>query len=545
MSDKSQCPTCKDQVAITARGLFRVHGPRAARCQMSGAPVESQDQAAAVLAAEVPAAEVPEQRTEESDPWTDPTPTPRADNTYAVPEAERPAKGPWFGAQYAGDCDTCGSPFDEGDMIRADGDGGWECESWCGQDDPAEAEVTARPAGEPDQFTSPAASPAQEPDQFTTPAPAEPQVNVSGQPPAQYEWRGKVNMGYLVKDPETGDYRRYAKGTPKGLTRATTFNKAASDSKGIYDWAKRNVIIGASRRPDILRKAHGLNHEEHREALDKVARELEDAAGANVASEEGTYLHGFTEYLDAGLKSWADAPERYRAQLKLYSERLAAAGLVPIRGLIERTTMIREFGGVVGTADRFLLHLPSRSIVVGDLKTGKTVEWSMDEIQTQEWIYAHGVNQNGVYDWNTDTWHPLKELLAAAGYGDVLPVVREDVGVIVHMPAQGPLAGQVILDRADLRAGARHAELCHTMRSRTKSKVVPWTGDLVPAPAMPVPEAEPRYGNTTLNGWRTAFGVVASRAEAYPLYEAAKAAGVPAADLQAMAQETLARLSKG
>lgn len=36
--------------------------------------------------------------------------------------------GPWFTASYPGECASCGDAFDEGDTIRADGDGGYECE---------------------------------------------------------------------------------------------------------------------------------------------------------------------------------------------------------------------------------------------------------------------------------------------------------------------------------------------------------------------------------------------------------------------------------
>jgi hypothetical protein len=35
--------------------------------------------------------------------------------------------GPWFTASYGGHCASCGDGFDEGDTIRADGEGGWEC----------------------------------------------------------------------------------------------------------------------------------------------------------------------------------------------------------------------------------------------------------------------------------------------------------------------------------------------------------------------------------------------------------------------------------
>lgn len=41
-------------------------------------------------------------------------------------------KGPWFEAQYDGECAGCSVSFYEGDRIRADGDGGWEAEECCG-----------------------------------------------------------------------------------------------------------------------------------------------------------------------------------------------------------------------------------------------------------------------------------------------------------------------------------------------------------------------------------------------------------------------------
>ena len=35
--------------------------------------------------------------------------------------------GPWFAAAYGGYCSGCGEWFDEGEEIRADGHGAWEC----------------------------------------------------------------------------------------------------------------------------------------------------------------------------------------------------------------------------------------------------------------------------------------------------------------------------------------------------------------------------------------------------------------------------------
>lgn len=42
--------------------------------------------------------------------------------------------GPWFTAQFDSECDDCGEDIEEGDQIRADGEGGYLCEE-CGQDE--------------------------------------------------------------------------------------------------------------------------------------------------------------------------------------------------------------------------------------------------------------------------------------------------------------------------------------------------------------------------------------------------------------------------
>ena len=91
----------------------------------------------------------------------------------------------------------------------------------------------------------------------TTPAERPRKINVSGQPEAERDWLKR----YIVKDPALGDFRWLKNGKREGITRVTTFNKAAQNSKGLHDWANRNVVIGASLRPDILRRAHGLRHD--------------------------------------------------------------------------------------------------------------------------------------------------------------------------------------------------------------------------------------------------------------------------------------------
>lgn len=468
--------------------------------------------------------------------------------------------GPWHGALDVGVCGSCGDRITEGDRIREDGTGGYECgacgdsqatvtttvrpseaANWQGQASAAVkrhmALVTAEPNGDAAQLavqklaedaanSHGSAGGADLADPFDDPTPAVqvPERNVSGQPKPEYEWRGQQNLGYLVKLPWTGDYQRYGNGNAKGLTRATTFNKELSRGLALSDWRARNVLIGATRRPDVVDRAHGMTHEANRSDLMKLVAELETAAGAKVSADIGTYLHGFTEEIDAGLKTPADAPERYRAQLELYVSTLADAGFEMVPGLIERTTMIREYGGVVGTFDRIVYHRPSDTYMIADLKTGKTADYLVEETETQEWIYAHGVNQHGVYDWNTNTWSKF-----TPGPDGQAIAVSETQGLIIWMPVQGDHAGTVKLLDADLEAGARHAERCHDARTRPKRKPKAWTA---PSGVLPL-------------SWDDRFAVVTVPEQASKLWEEARAAGVAPMELQrlvGLAQRALAQL---
>jgi len=342
-------------------------------------------------------------------------------------------------------------------------------------------------------------------DEYT--APTLPKTTVSGQPEAQTN-----RYGYLLKDPETGDFRRYKNGNIRSITRVTTFNKAASDQNALTDWAKRNVLIGASLRPDIVLAAAGKAHDDKADLM-KLVAQLEEAAGAKVSANIGTAVHKLTEHIDAGLITVADVPAAYRGHVQSYIAVLRVNGLSVVPDLIERTTFIKEFGGVAGSFDRVLFHAPSRTYVMGDLKTGKNMTYGWDEIETQEAIYTRGFNEFGVYDWNTDTWSKP----------DVR--VRTDVGVVMWLPVQGESAGQCTLLRTDLERGWEHAKLCASVRAARSSKGKPEAWEL---PAAPKPDMR------VLLQWEADFRRAKSKGELAGLYQAAYDAGLPEAELRAL-----------
>lgn len=489
--------------------------------------------------------------------------------------ATPPEKGPWFGAMYDGKCSVSECQIYEGDRIRADGQGGYECEDCGAFDDGMDAHVRASlgvdhpecvhyfqygddGCGRSGSFclhcglvdphnplpvvnTEPVPV-MPTPDEFMDPTTVDvvkSALNVSGQPEAKRDWLGR----YIIRDPATDDFRRTSTGKKIGFTRTTTFNKAAQDTKALNDWGKRNVLIGAALRPDLVGKAHGLGHkdQDEKKELMKLVSQLEETAGAKVGADIGTHIHELTERIDAGLMTPDDAPAQYRDQLWRYVYALKAAGLEPVPGLIERTVMVSEFGGVAGTFDRVYFHRPSGTYLIGDVKTGKTADYLVEETETQEWVYAHGLNQNGVYhhavdangEYDYDNSHWQRPTYGQMSFNgpDILHVeVSETTGVIVWMPVQDEHAGEVHLLDADLVKGRQHAELCHTVRSREKRKPKPWK-----APVQVVAAAETPLNPTSLEVWEHMFAGVQNKAEAKVLYLAAEADGLD--------RETLGRLA--
>lgn len=442
-------------------------------------------------------------------------------------------KGPWFGAQFPGICESCNNGFEEGDMIRADGNGGWECHEWCGQDDSAEEPACCdgcEGSEEPKNWERPTAANVKIPTQTAYFDDGQVEIVEIPDPDAAMDFlTGGVEIpepdsaparpetdryGYLIKDPETGEFRRWKNGNVKGITRTTTFNKAASDRTALTDWGKRNVLVGASLRPDLVLKAHGLDVAADKAQLAALVEQLEDAAGAKVSASIGTAIHALTEKIDRGEINLTDVPAAYQGHVLSYLEALEEAGLQVVPDLIEQTIFFPKYGGVAGKFDRVLYHRASDSYFMGDLKTGKTMSYGWDEIECQEYVYATGYNRFGTYvrgdaeDGSQDYWEAPKYH------------VREDMGVVMWLPVQGPEAGRCQLLATDLKRGKRQAKLCGLVREAraNKPKPVAWV--------TPVPVQN--------RDWEREFAGVGTGTDAAILWREAKNAGVEEKRLRAL-----------
>jgi hypothetical protein len=392
------------------------------------------------------------------------------------------------------------------------------------------------------------------PDPFDTPArvtgptgvvsyPAE--VNVSGQPePARDQW-GR----YLLPHPVTGLYSdgRDAAGRRNGWTRATTFAKAAADTFSLTRYDERLTLVGATLRPDVVALAHGKRVREDAKELNQLVLQVKDAAGAKVAANIGTAVHGFTEQVDAGHVKPGDVPETYREHIQSYLECLAQYGLEPVPGLIERTTFVDQWNGIAGTFDRVLYHRPSGTYLIGDLKTGRDLKYGRMEIAVQLALYAYGINHHGVYDWNEGRWETPWD---SREHLDGPIKVRTDFGVVMHLPIQGDDAGKCALKRINLAAGWDAAQVCgNVIASRKRAD---YMDDEFVLPSAPyVPETPPENLAVQIRptvgapSWERQFSNVDTKEEASALWRDAKSEGVDRMELQrlvGLAQQRLREL---
>lgn len=397
----------------------------------------------------------------------------------------------WFMAQFPGMCDECLAPFETGDRVRADGQGGYECEAH------------DAPVSDPAPTVEPMADNAI--DQFLNPAVVQEFLDVegkretiSGQPEPERDRWGR----YLLVDPRTGK--------KKGFTRATTFNKTLSDTFALSQWGKRNVAIGLAARPDLLALAHGKDVRADKKELDGVVEQAETAAGNKVGANLGTALHTTTERIDAGLMRVADVPPFHRSEVQAYVDATREAGLAFRRDWIERTTMTSKFGeDVAGTFDR-IGTLPDCSAVIVDLKTGRDpLTYGAGEIAIQLLTYALGVNEFGIYNHVTGEWEEG-------------PMVRTDLALVIHLPAQRDDGRPaecslhwVNLADPDVMQAAQQSAFARRWRKKKGLHT-------------PVGRAYPFSGPS----WDQRFSTVTNSAQAGVLWLEAKAAGVEPMELQ-------------
>lgn len=240
---------------------------------------------------------------------------------------------------------------------------------------------------------------------------------------------------YLIKPADGGKTR--------AMTRATTWAKAIDDQEGLIGWKARVAMLGVGRRPDLYALCCAAKDDKE---LKAYVEEAADAGGAGFGRNVGSALHSFTERVDLGEE--VNVPDQWRRDIAAYKKAIEAEGLRPVPHLIERVCVLPGLG-VAGTLDR-VYATANGELVIGDVKTGQSLDFAALSISVQLALYA---NADTLYDLATET-HEL------------MPEVRKDVAYVVHVPSG---QGRAEVLKVPIDTGWEYAQLCGKVRAARSS----------------------------------------------------------------------------
>jgi hypothetical protein len=257
------------------------------------------------------------------------------------------------------------------------------------------------------------------------------------------------------------DFRR-ANGAPmiidkegknQRFSRPSGWGKTLDDENALVNWKIDTAAKGVA-QDSSLQAEWVACKDDDRETKARLREKAIQAGRGNQASDTGTALHAMSERWEDPDDDF-DPPAKYRAALECYSAEMQRIGIVS--ELFEYTVVNLEYRAA-GTCDRLyrltrdLLApdgtiLPAGTRLIGDLKTGKKLDFSLPGYHVQMAIYALGE----FYNVETDEFMPT-------------PEINPNWGLLVHMPAEGDKAGTCEILWCDLQVGNYGAWLVHEIK---------------------------------------------------------------------------------
>lgn len=254
------------------------------------------------------------------------------------------------------------------------------------------------------------------------------------------------------------DFRR-ANGAPMWIdregknqrgSRPSGWGKVLDDENALVNWKLNRAIVGVAGDKAIQATALSLPDDD-RDGFGALREKAINAGRGDEAADIGTALHKMTERMEAD----ADfvPPDVYAESLRAYIATLNEYRLFTQRMEYQ---IVNEEYRAAGTCDRLFelkmplmtptgVTLPPGTLVIGDLKTGKKLDFSTPGYTIQMAIYAQGE----FYDVERDEFMPT-------------PEVNKDWGIIIWLPANQP--GVCELKWVDLEVGNYGAYLVSEVR---------------------------------------------------------------------------------
>jgi hypothetical protein len=230
----------------------------------------------------------------------------------------------------------------------------------------------------------------------------------------------RANGAPMVSDPENPEkWLRYSR--PSG------YAECLDDKEALVYWRIWTAMVGTARSQALQTKINACKDED-KETKKVLRDEAMDKGTANERADMGTGLHAMTARFEDVHDTDFDPPEQYREDLDAYWWMLQAYGLVS--EMVEVPIVNDDFRAA-GTADRiYRLTMPLQApdgtwlepgeLVLGDLKTGQKLDFSLPGYCVQMSLYATGQ----LYDLTANRRLPT-------------PPINQHWTLLVHLPFGG------------------------------------------------------------------------------------------------------------
>lgn len=266
-----------------------------------------------------------------------------------------------------------------------------------------------------------------------------------------------------IETPEKPDYQR-ANGAPMVLidgkryrfSRTSNYAKPLDDESALTNWRIDTACIGVA-HDKALQARYVSTKRDDRSSLKDLREAAIQAGRGSEAADVGTAIHAMSERFEDPDDDF-NPPEPYLSALEAYVEQLNVLGLKSVHFEVPMVTVEYK---CAGTADRIYELtqplvvptgeiLPVGTLVIGDLKTSKTLDYSKGAFATQLSLYAQGQMYDVMNDEFLDT-----------------PDLNQDWGLIAWIPSNQE-QGFCEMVWIDLQAGNEAAYLAHLVKEYRK-----------------------------------------------------------------------------
>lgn len=245
-----------------------------------------------------------------------------------------------------------------------------------------------------------------------------------------------------------------AEGKRVRLSRPSNYAKPLDDESALTNWRVDTACVGVAHDRALQAQYVALDFDD-RETRKMLREKATQAGRGNEGSDIGTALHAMSERWEQDPSF--SPPSPYLESLEAYSAELERLGLISDEF---ECPVVNWDAGAAGTFDRLWRTtrvlitptgeiLPIGTLLIGDLKTNKRLDYSLASYAVQMAIYAGGTFYDVVNECEVET-----------------PEINQDWGLLMWMPSDNP--GECVAFWIDLRVGREGITLAKAVKAWRK-----------------------------------------------------------------------------